>query len=304
MESDRTNQRDDQPRHSNARWYAITAAILVAVALSNAFSQRANYASMGDVLPLREPLVWEFSSVFMIGVLLPVLAWFYRRFPFHAKGWYRAAIIHVLATLPFSIIHVAGMVGLRKLAYSMAGSSYHFGPVLSGWLYEYRKDFVTYWLITLYLAAFSAWRYWRGAHIERTQGAPGPTAEPEAAAGRPDRLVVRKLNREFILDTADIARVESDGNYVTIHANGTTYQLRRSLSGLSKQLDGRRFVQIHRSQVVNIDHIREIQPWDHGDYRVLLKDGSVVNFSRRYRARLERVFTPIGVGDREGSAHP
>lgn len=303
MASNPTNP-DGRPGHSNALWYAITAAILVAVALSNAFSERANYASLGDALPLREPLVWEFSSVFMIGVLLPVLAWFYRRFPFHAKGWYRTAIIHALATLPFSIIHVAGMVGLRKLAYALAGATYHFGPVLPNWLYEYRKDFVAYWLIVLYLAVFSAWRYWRGAQVDRTRPPPQPAPEPEAVAARPDRLVVRKLNREFILDTADIARVESDGNYVTVHANGTTYQLRRSLSGLSKQLDGRRFVQIHRSQVVNIDHIREIQPWDHGDYRVLLKDGSVVNFSRRYRAGLERVFTPGGAGDREGSARP
>ncbi|MGH8184256.1 MAG: LytTR family DNA-binding domain-containing protein, partial [Rhodanobacteraceae bacterium] len=270
MTSDRIDQQDGKPRHSNAGWYAITAAILVAIALSNAFSERANYAGMGDVLPLREPLVWEFSSVFMIGVLLPALAWFYRRFPFHAKGWYWTAIIHALATLPFSVIHVAGMVALRKLVYALAGSSYHFGPVLPDWLYEYRKDFVTYWLIVLYLAAFGAWRYWRDAHIESRQAAtPGQAPEPGVTVDRPDRLVVRKLNREFILDTADIARVESDGNYVTVHANGTTYQLRGSLSGLSRWLDDRRFVRIHRSQVVNIDHVREIQPWDHGDYRVL-----------------------------------
>lgn len=304
------SQPDKAPRQSTLWWYAITVAILIAIALSNAFSERANYASLGNVLPLRIPLVWEFSSVFMIGVLLPVLAWFYRRFPFHAKGWYRAASIHALATLPFSVIHVAGMVGLRKLAYAMAGSSYHFGPVLSEWFYEYRKDFVSYWLIVLYLAAFSAWRYWHGAHVEQMQAVskleskPEPVAEPEAVPEHSDRLVVRKLNREFILDVADIVRIESDGNYVTIHANGTTYPQRGSLAGLSKRLDGRRFVQIHRSQIVNIDHVREIQPWDHGDYRVLLKDGSVVNFSRRYRARLEHLFNPATEAHREGAARP
>ncbi len=304
MTSDHTHQPDHGPRPSNLWWYAITAAILVAIALSNAFSERANYASMGDVLPLWEPLVWEFSSVFMIGVLLPALAWFYRRFLFHARGWYKVAIIHAFATLPFSVIHVAGMVGLRKLAYALAGGSYRFGPALSGWLYEYRKDFVTYWLIVLYLAAFSAWYYWRGAHIEREQAVPEQAPESAAPVERPDRMVVRKLNREFILDTADIARVESDGNYVTVHANGTTYQLRGSLSGMSKRLDARRFVQIHRSQIVNVDHVREIQPWDHGDYRVLLKDGSVVNFSRRYRAQLEQLFNPSAEDRPEGAARP
>lgn len=248
--------------------------------------------------------MWEFSSVFMIGILLPVLAWLYRRFPFHARRWYRPAIIHALATLPFSIIHVSGMVGLRKLVYDLAGSTYHFGPVLSSWLYEYRKDFVAYWLIVTYFAAFEAWRYRPAA---QAAGMPEPAEsapQPLPATGVADRLVVRKLNREFILAAADIARIESDGNYVTVHANGTTYQLRGSLAGWLRQLDGRQFVQIHRSQVVNIDHIREIQPWDHGDYRVLLRDGSIVNFSRRYRAGLERLLAPSGVDGRAGSARP
>lgn len=300
-DDDHTSQGEAEPRYSNAPWYAVAAAVLIAGALSNAFSQRANYASMGDVLPLWKPLVWEFSSVLMIGALLPALAWFYRRFPFQAKGWYRAASVHALATLPFSIVHVAGMVGLRKGVYAWAGGHYDFGPVLSTWLYEYRKDFVTYWLIVLYLMAFSAWR------ARRAMQASQPPAEAQAPQGAPtrsDKLVVRKLNREFILDTTDIARVESDGNYMTVHAGGTTYQLRGSLSGLSKRLDARRFVQIHRSQIVNIDHIREIQPWDHGDYRVLLKDGSLVNFSRRYRARLERLINPVAENHREGAARP
>lgn len=302
MASDRSDQLDSRPARSNIGWYATTVGMLVAIALSNAFSQRANYASMGEVLPLREPLVWEFSSVCMIGALLPILAWLYRRFPFRAGRWYRPAIVHVLATLPFSIIHVSGMVGLRKLVYVLAGSTYHFGPVLSGWVYEYRKDFVAYWLIIVYFAAFEAWRYRAGAHAADLRTVAEPAPAPTPATGCADRLVVRKLNREFILATADIVRIESDGNYVTVHANGTTYQLRGSLSGLSRQLDGRRFVQIHRSQVVNIDHIREIQPWDHGDYRVLLRDGSIVNFSRRYRAGLERLLVPSGVD--AGSARP
>jgi len=287
--------------------YAFAAVVLVAIALSNAFSERANYASLGDSLPLREPLVWEFTSVFMIGVLLPPLAWFYRRFPFHARRWYRPAILHTLATLPFSIVHVAGMVGLRKLIFALAGGSYQFGPMLSTWVYEYRKDFVTYWLIVAYLAAFNAWRYWHNVKtqmpLEERKVEAGAVQSPEIVA-RPDKLVVRRLNREFILDTADITRIESEGNYVAIHANGTAYQLRGSLTGLSRRLDPRCFVQVHRSRIVNIDHVREIQPWDHGDYRIVLKDGSVVNLSRRYRPGLERLFVPLAESHRDGAVHP
>jgi DNA-binding LytR/AlgR family response regulator len=120
-----------------------------------------------------------------------------------------------------------------------------------------------------------------------------------ASAGLPDgappnqileRLVVRKLNREFILSIGDIDRIEADGNYVTVYVKGDAYPLRESLVTLEKKLDQKRFARVHRGHIVNIDRIREIQPWDHGDYRILLQDGSFVNFSRRYRSKLNYLF--------------
>jgi len=86
---------------------------------------------------------------------------------------------------------------------------------------------------------------------------------------------------------ADIDRVEADGNYVNVYAQGTAYPRRESLAALEKKLGGRRFVRVHRGHLVNIDRIREIQPWDHGDYRIVLQDGTCVNLSRRYRGRLQ-----------------
>jgi hypothetical protein len=292
------------PKHLLAWRIGLTAVLLAAIALTNTFSEVSDYARFGDALPVWEPLVWEFSSVILMGALIPVVAWLLRRVPLDLRHWYRCIPIHLFATLPFSIAHVAGMVGLRKLAYALAGGSYHFGPVFSAWVYEYRKDFVTYGIIVAFLGTGSAWRYWRRVHAERLAAEPQPTAPPAGGVESLDRLVVRKLNREFILDVADIARLESSGNYVTVHARGATYQLRGSLAGLVQRLDPRRFVQIHRSQVVNVDHVREIQPWDHGDYRVVLDDGSLINFSRRYRARLEARFCPPPCGHNGSAAHP
>ena len=280
-------------RHRILRRIAPAVAILAVLALSNALSQRADYARFGEFVPVWEPFVWEYSSVAMIGALIPMLDWLNRRVPLLSGRWYVTAPAHLLGTLVFSIVHVAGMVGLRKLAYALVGSSYQFGPVLSGWVYEYRKDFVTYWLLMAYVCAFGAWRYWHAARAGMPVAGPNTAPMPDAGAGPLARLVVRKLNREFILDVADIARLESAGNYVAVHANGTNYRLRDSLASLAKHLDDRRFVQIHRSQIVNIDHVREIQPWAHGDYRVLLDDGSFVNFSRRYRSRFDRLFDRV-----------
>lgn len=282
---------------------AAVAAILAAIASSNAVSDISNYSRVGEFLPAWQPLAWEFSSVFLIGALILAVDWLVRRFPLITRGWYRAVPIHLLATLPFSIVHVAGMVGLRKLAYAAMGSSYHFGPLLSGWIYEYRKDVVTYWIIA-YLYAFIVWAYSHRTAPVAPAEATDRVAVPGGTVPWLDRLVVHKFNREFILDVADVARIESAGNYVTVHANASTYQLRGSLTSLSKRLDNQRFVQVHRSQVVNIDHVREIQPWEHGDYRVVLNDGSVVNFSRRYRARLDQLLNPPVVGHPESAARP
>ena len=297
---------------SLAKRCAITAAILAAIALGNAFSARANFANFGDALPLWKPMVWEFSSVLLIGVLIPAVAWFNAWLPVVSRRWYLTVPAHLLATLPFSIVHVGGMVGLRELAYQLAGESYSFGPVLSAWVYEYRKDFVTYWLIVTCLGAFSAWRHARVGQAASSAPAAHPRRAPDLAPAIEasgdtdplDRLVVRRQNREFILDVANITRLESDGNYVAVHAAGLVYRMRGSLASLASRLDGRRFIQIHRTQIVNIDHVREIQPWNHGDFRVLIDDGSFVNFSRRYRARLDRLFDPSLRACGDGAVRP
>ena len=168
-----------------------------------------------------------------------------------------------------------------------AGRYYLFGPPLSSWFYEYRKDFISYWLIIAALYAFRIYRLWLESRLPQTS-THAPSAGPIQSGI--ERLVVRKLNREFILNTADIDRIEADGNYVTIHAQGAVYPLRESLAALEKRLDPKRFARVHRGHIVNLDRIREIQPWDSGDYRILLKDGSFVNFSRRYRSRLPQLF--------------
>ena len=68
--------------------------------------------------------------------------------------------------------------------------------------------------------------------------------------------------------------------------DGSRHAMRATLESLEARLDPAQFARVHRAHVVNIDRIREIQPWENGDYRILLKDGSFLNFSRRYRSRL------------------
>jgi len=252
----------------------------------NIFTTLANRAGEGQVLSLWEPAVWEYSSLLLMLGLIPFIAWFNDRIPIGARTWKWAVPLHLLATVPFSLIHVSGMLGLRVLVYDLLGKHYGVGPPLATWIYEFRKDILSYWVIVGALYAFRVYGLWLESRLS-----PEASTAPVANAGI-ERLVVKKLNREFILNTAEIDRIEADGNYVKVYAQETPYRLRESLTSLERKLDTRSFVRVHRTQIVNIDHIREIQPWDNGDYRILLKDGSVVNFSRRYRSRLPQLFNP------------
>ena len=265
---------------------ALMAILLAASAVSNVYTAIANSARAGIRLPLWEPIIWESTSVACVALLIPAVGWWLTRFPLGPGAWRRSLPAHIAATVPFSLVHVGAMVALRDLAYGWLGREYVFGPWWPGWLYEYRKDIITYGLIVLGIMAFRLYGLVLETH--RDEAAPeGSTVAPDTPL--PERLVVRKLNREYILNVADIDRIEANGNYVTVHARGSTYPRRESLTALEKRLDPGRFVRIHRAHLVNIDRIREIQPWDHGDYRILLQDGSCVNLSRRYRDRLQHL---------------
>lgn len=271
------------------------AALLGAVMLSNTYSTVANYARGGGHIDFWRPFTWESTSCLCLWLLIPAMSWWLSRYPLTGSTWLRSLPAHLIGTLPFSLLHVAGMVGMRDIVYRFAGEHYDFGPWWPNWFYEYRKDFVAYWLLMVGLLAFRFYGLWMDSRRSSAATADIVSHDPAAGDKSPtdvqlERLVVRKLNREFILAISDIDRIEADGNYVSIYVKGDVYPLRESLVTLERKLDQNRFARVHRGHIVNIDQIREIQPWDHGDYRIVLKDGSLVNFSRRYRSRLAHLF--------------
>ena len=81
--------------------------------------------------------------------------------------------------------------------------------------------------------------------------------------------------------------VEAEGNYVSIHTGKKSYLLRETISSLESQLDPKKFIRIHRSSIVNINRIKELQPWSHGEYHVILQDGTQLTLSRSYREKLQ-----------------
>ena len=102
----------------------------------------------------------------------------------------------------------------------------------------------------------------------------------------PDRLVIKTSGRVSFLKTPEIDWVESEGNYVRLHVGKETHLLRETLNQMEDRLDPDRFLRIHRSTIVNLDRIKELQPWFHGEYRVLLQDGTQLLLSRKYREKI------------------
>jgi len=114
-------------------------------------------------------------------------------------------------------------------------------------------------------------------------------AELRSHRGRNTRVVVKTGGKVLFLRAEQIEWVEAAGNYVRLHAAGESYLFRESMKNMETRLDTERFVRIHRSAIVNVDHIRELQPWFHGEYVVLLQDGTRLMASRVFSDRLSRL---------------
>ncbi len=99
-----------------------------------------------------------------------------------------------------------------------------------------------------------------------------------------ERLVVKAEDRWIPVDLRTICRLKAEGRLVRVYAAQGEFLVRRPLADLEARIDPRRFVRVHRSEVVALDAVTHLEPWDHGDALLVLKDDSHVVLSRTYRA--------------------
>jgi hypothetical protein len=236
-----------------------------------------------------EPAAWEFSSALAIGLLIPAVVAFERRFPLRWATLPRHLGWHLLGSLVFCLGHMGAMVAVRHGVYGLLGRPYSFDWAI-GLYYEYLKDVRTYAMVLVAVLSYRLLLL-RAQGEARVLDAPEPAAGTVAApvpapVARPERFLVRKLRKEFLVAAADIEWLQAQGNYLGLHVNGHDYLLRSTLGDFLAQLDPARFVQVHRSYAVNLDRIAEITPTDGGDAKLKMKDGSQLPCSRRYRDAL------------------
>lgn len=256
--------------------WVVVMPVAIVVVVVNALSMIADIA----VLPTWQPWIWEATSGLMIALLLwlpwcaseiakPLESW--------SSGWrsrWRFLVVHGVAFLLFALLHVAGFVLLRHWAYwLLGGGTYDFGAPVSRFIYELRKDLLSY---VAFVAVFSIVALVR-------KRAPMPVKEQERS------FDIKDGPRIVRVPVQDILAVASAGNYVEFHlANGKQILMRATLGAIESQLSPVGLVRTHRSWLVNGTRVTALRPEGSGDWTVLL--GLLeVPVSRRFRIALNQL---------------
>jgi LytTr DNA-binding domain len=261
-------------------WFSINVFVLATTTLMEFY--RADKS-----IPAWEPFCWEISSQLIILLLIPIGIFISDRW-LEKLNLKARLLAHAALTIPFSALHIAGMVGIRQLWYSFMGSHYEFGNLFVELLYEYRKDAQSYLTIALVIFGYRfIVRRLQGEASYLAKGEESDSAEPESP---PERLLIKKLGREFLIQTADIEWIEASGNYANLHIKDSVYPMRITMDKVENLLPSN-FTRIHRSTIVNLEHIQEIQPLDTGDYQVTLRNQKILTLSRRYREEFKTLLS-------------
>lgn len=267
-----------------ALWFLLATVIQV---IANAVTV---YMEHQGQIPLWEPMVWEASSNLVIWFLLPVTIWFTQRWPLHWPLLKKNLSKYFFVSIAWSLTHVGLMVTIRKIIYSIKGLSYHYGQdsLLHELVYEYIKDVRTLAMMVLVIMVYQ----W---FCLRKQGEASvlSTSDDESSQDTlkqpnyPERFLVKKINREFLIATEDIEWIQAAGNYVNLHVKERIYPLRSTMTDMAAKLDPSMFQRIHRSYFVNLSKIASLEPLNAGEAMIHLLDGTSLPCSRTHRKTLK-----------------
>ncbi len=272
------------------RWPLALAAFWVFVhAAVNSASTTSDLVRRGVPFEQAEPWIWEFSSaVSVLAWLLPVLLFDDALRAWVASVWVRL-VAYAAASVAFSVAHVATMVGLRHIAYRMAGWRYEFGPWVDSLLYEYRKDALTF-VVILAVAAVLRMRATRARPVGAAKAEPAVSAPTSAVAAAAPTFIVRTSTQGDLLVRADeVDWVEAQGNYVALHVGTEARLLRHKLAEMETRLKDHGFIRTHRRALVNRARMQAIIPPELGELGVRLSSGQVAPLSESRRAEVLRL---------------
>lgn len=254
--------------------YLALATLVFAACTINALSILDEVARDGRVLPAWQPFGAEYTSFAGTLCVLPIAI--LTEHALTRSHPVRSAAVAVTASLLFSALHVAIMVGLRHILWWSQGSSYEF-DYRADWLYEYRKDALSFLLA---LTVFAIARRWPRAKA----------ADPPRAASL---VLLPNGRRRVEVDTDSLVAVRGGGNYAElIFAGGRTSLLRATLAAVEEALRGHGFRRTHKSWLVALGSIRSARRTPSGDYCLAVGDAVEIPLSRRRAALLDEIRAP------------
>jgi len=234
-----------------------------------------------------QALATTLPACYLWGLLSLVVAWLGRRFRVDRVNFGRHFFIHLGASLDLALLQLLAGVGVQDVLHAAAGEPFVFAQKLvDNFTQFYHWNVVIYWTI---LAVVHARDYHRD--LEERRAALSDLQRQLETRPMTDRLLVDDDGRSVFVRTNDVDWFEASKNYVRLHLGDRTHLLRTTLTALESRLDQARFRRISRSTLVNLDRVREVQPWFHGDAVVILESGARLGLSRRYRANL--LGTPV-----------
>ena len=225
-----------------------------------------------------EPWLREAASHLSLLILVPFFPRVLDLAPLSPGRWRWSLPAHLAACLVFTVLHVLSFVVLRKLTYPVfLGHTYTFGladPL--NWIYEARKDIYGYGVT---MAVFALARMAMQNRME--------SRAVDEIASREHRLMLKSGGRTIFVNAGDVIHAKAAANYVEVVTRSKVHLARMTLTELERLLDeaGGQHVRVHRSHIVNLDHVGAITPTGQGDAVIELDTGETVPGSRRYRER-------------------
>ena len=253
-------------------------AIFAVLAVGSAVAEAIVAATRGPETPIgvsvaRNGFIW-----LLFGALSFAAFYTARRFPLERARLILNLPAHLATFVAISFTHTLLYSGFMRFILRQ-----DFGPrgdLPAELLGNLRGDVFIYGMMVgaYYLYAFAR----RPAQVIPAPAAPVATNTPAPIR----RIPLKEDGRVAFIDTADVESIEADGDYVKLSGRFGTRTLRQSLSTLEQQLDPAEFARIHRSTIVSLSSIKELQPWFHGEFVAIMSSGARLKVSRTHRAAL------------------
>ena len=246
-------------------------------------------------LPFTQELLRISGASLLGAVVTPLLLALTHRFPVEGSRRWQHAWAHAIALLALSLILIVVAQLLAdwilthrdaRLRAPMDRQLVADGPLL-------------FFCMITFIAGAHAFMFWGRAEQESLLLAQvrSPAAPPAASPPAPAYLatvLVKTRGRVLLLSVVDIDWVETQGNYLALHAGPAVHLIRDTLTNLESRLDPERFARIHRTTLVALDRVQEVAALSNGDASVRLRDGTLLRLSRKYRAAAAALLASTG----------